>query len=246
VQIVPGPRTSTWADLLSHASRLSVIPTRELFARDPGRFERFTREAVSLQMDFSRQRIDEMVLGKLTELAGAVQLRERIDAMFRGEKINQTEDRAVLHVALRQPAGAKIGGAEIEKQVMTERERMLSFAESVRSGRIVGSTRKKFDLVVNIGIGGSDLGPAMAVQALQRYTGGAPRCEFVSNIDGNHLYDVLATANPETTLFIVASKTFVTLETLTNARTARTWLKGKLGEEASRRILPPSRSTTRP
>jgi len=232
VQIVPGPRTSTWADLLSHASRLSVIPTRELFARDPGRFERFTREAVSLQMDFSRQRIDEMVLGKLTELAGAVQLRERIDAMFRGEKINQTEDRAVLHVALRQPAGAKIGGAEIEKQVMTERERMLSFAESVRSGRIVGSTRKKFDLVVNIGIGGSDLGPAMAVQALQRYTGGAPRCEFVSNIDGNHLYDVLATANPETTLFIVASKTFVTLETLTNARTARTWLKGKLGEEA--------------
>ena len=114
---------------------------------------------------------------------------------------------------------------------MAERERMLSFAESVRTGRIVGSTRKPFKLVVNIGIGGSDLGPAMAVQALERFTAGAPRCEFVSNIDGNHLYDVLATADPATTLFIVASKTFVTLETLTNARTARAWLKDKLGED---------------
>ncbi|MBS0418949.1 MAG: glucose-6-phosphate isomerase [Proteobacteria bacterium] len=232
MQISPGPRTSAWADLLSHAARLSAVPTRELFARDPGRFERFTREAVGLQMDFSRQRIDEMVLGKLTELADAVKLRERIDAMFRGEKINRTEDRAVLHVALRQPPGAQIGGADIENQVMTERERMLSFAESVRHGRIAGSTGKAFKLVVNIGIGGSDLGPAMAVQALQRYTESAPHCEFVSNIDGNHLYDVLATADPATTLFIVASKTFVTLETLTNARTARAWLKGKLGEAA--------------
>jgi glucose-6-phosphate isomerase len=232
MQTTPGPRTSVWADLASHASTLGGVPTPELFARDPRRFERFSRQAVGLQMDFSRQRIDEVVLAKLTELLDAVGLRERIDAMWRGEKINRTEDRAVLHVALRQPAGAAVGGAEIEKQVMAERERMLSFAQNVRAGQIKGSAGKPFSLVVNIGIGGSDLGPAMAVQALAQFTSGGPRCEFVSNIDGNHLYDVLATADPATTLFIVASKTFVTLETLTNARTARAWLKAKLGEEA--------------
>jgi glucose-6-phosphate isomerase len=232
MQLTPGPHVSVWADLVSHASRLQGVPTRELFARDPGRFERFSRQAVGLQADFSRQRIDEVVLAKLIELTDAVGLRERIDAMFRGDRINRTEDRAVLHVALRQPPGAAIGGADIERQVMAERERMLSFAESVRTGRIAGSTKKPFKLVVNIGIGGSDLGPAMAVQALKRFTTGGPACEFVSNIDGNHLYDILETADPATTLFIVASKTFVTLETLTNARTARAWLKEKLGEEA--------------
>jgi glucose-6-phosphate isomerase len=232
VQTIAGPLTPPWADLASHASRLSSAPTKELFARDPGRFERFSRAAVGLQLDFSRQRIDEIVLGKLLELVDAVGFKDRIAAMFRGDRINRTEDRAVLHVALRQPAGAAIGGTEIEKQVMAERERMLSFAESVRSGRIVGSAQKPFELVVNIGIGGSDLGPLMAVQALEQFTAGGPRVEFVSNIDGNHLHDVLATADPATTLFIVASKTFVTLETLTNARTARAWLKGKLGEAA--------------
>ena len=232
MQTIAGPLTSAWADLASHAPRLHGTPTTELFARDPGRFERFSRQAVGLQMDFSRQRIDEVVLAKLTELVDAVRLKERIDAMWRGEKINLTEDRAVLHVALRQPAGAAIGGTAIAQQVMTERERMLSFAEAVRTGRILGSAKKPFKLVVNIGIGGSDLGPAMAVQALQQFTSGAPQCEFVSNIDGNHLYDILAGADPATTLFIVASKTFVTLETLTNARTARAWLKSKLGEEA--------------
>src|SRR5438105_4828398 len=220
MQTTPGPRTSVWADLASHGSRLGAVPTPELFARDPHRFERFSRQAVGLQMDFSRQRIDEIVLAKLTELVDAVGLRERIDAMWRGDRINRTEDRAVLHVALRQPAGAAVGGAEIEKQVMAERERMLSFAEGVRTGGIKGSAGKPFALVVNIGIGGSDLGPAMAVQALEQFTAGGPRCEFVSNIDGNHLYDVLATADPATTLFIVASKTFLTLATLTNARTA--------------------------
>jgi len=203
-----------------------------LFARDPGRFERFSRDELGLLVDFSRQRMDEIVLGKLCELADAVGLRERIDAMFRGDRINQTENRAVLHVALRQPQGAQIGGAEIAKLVLAERERMLSFAQDVRSGRIVGSTQKPFKRVVNIGIGGSDLGPAMAVQALQQFTRGAPDCEFVSNIDGNHLHDILDRSDPATTLFIVASKTFVTLETLTNARTARAWLKDKLGEAA--------------
>ena len=232
MQITPGPRTSAWKDLGSHAAQLSGVATAELFARDPGRVERFTRQAVGLQMDYSRQHIDEIALSKLTELVDAVGLRERIDAMWRGERINRTEDRAVLHVALRQPPGAAVGGPQIEKQVLAERERMLSFAESVRTGRIAGSAGKAFSLVVNIGIGGSDLGPAMAVQALAQFTSGGPRCEFVSNIDGNHLYDVLAAADPATTLFIVASKTFVTLETLTNARTARAWLKAKLGEAA--------------
>src|SRR5579862_6874649 len=159
MKTIPGPTTPAWADLASQASRLEAVPTRDLFDRDTGRYERFFREACGLQMDFSRQRIDEVTLAKLTALADIVGLRERIDAMWRGEKINRTEDRAVLHVALRQPPGAQIGGAEIEKQVMAERERMLSFAESVRTGRIAGSSGKPFALIVNIGIGGSDLGP---------------------------------------------------------------------------------------
>jgi len=183
-------------------------------------------------MDFSRQRFDEIVLNKLIELVEAVGMRARIEAMWRGDKINTTENRAVLHVALRQPAGARIGGAEIEKIVMNERERMLTFAEDVRSGRIAGSSKKPFKLVVNIGIGGSDLGPAMGALALEEFTAGAPRCEFVSNVDGCHLIDVLRRADPDTTLFIVASKTFTTLETQSNARTARAWLKDKLGEQA--------------
>jgi len=155
-------------------------------------------------MDYSRQRVDEVVLAKLAEVADAVGLRERIEAMWRGDKINYTEGRSVLHVALRQPQGAAIGGADIERTVMRERARMLDFAENVRSGAIVGSTGQRFKLVINIGIGGSDLGPAMAVLALRNYTTGSPACEFVSNIDGCHLIDLLQSADPATTLFIVA------------------------------------------
>ena len=229
---IPGPRTAAWTELTSHAARLTNVPTRELFARDPGRYERFSREKIGLLMDFSRQRFDEIVLGKLLELVEAVGLRSRIDAMWRGDKINTTENRAVLHVALRQPPGGQVGGPEIEKIVLSERERMLGFAQDVRSGRITGSSRKPFELVVNIGIGGSDLGPAMGVLALEEFTRGGPRCEFVSNVDGCHLIDLLKAADPETSLFIVASKTFTTLETQTNARTARAWLLDKLGEQA--------------
>jgi glucose-6-phosphate isomerase len=183
-------------------------------------------------MDFSRQRLDEIALAKLFALADAVGLRARIGAMWQGEHINASEDRAVLHVALRQPRGAGVGGADIEQAVMAERTRMLGFARGVREGAIQGRAGAPFRLVVNIGIGGSDLGPAMAVQALSAFTGGAPRCEFVSNIDGCHLAEVLQDADPNTTLFIVSSKTFTTLETRTNARTARAWLAGKLGEPA--------------
>ena len=228
----PGPRTPLWAELATQAARLIIVPVSELFERDPGRFERFSREQAGLLMDLSRQRLDEIALAKLCQLADAVGLRERIEAMWRGEHINTTEDRAVLHVALRQPPGAGIGGPEIEKQVMAERTRMLGFAQGVRDGTVKGSTGQAFRLVVNIGIGGSDLGPAMAVQALHAFAAGAPRCEFVSNIDGVYLAQVLASADPATTLFIVCSKTFTTLETLTNARTARAWLAGRIGERA--------------
>jgi glucose-6-phosphate isomerase len=228
----PGPRTPLWAELATQAARLIIVPVSELFERDPRRFERFSREQAGLLMDLSRQRLDEIALAKLCQLADAVGLRERIEAMWRGEHINTTENRAVLHVALRQPPGAAIGGPEIEKQVMAERTRMLAFAQGVRDGTVKGSTGQAFRVVVNIGIGGSDLGPAMAVQALHAYTAGAPRCEFVSNIDGVYLAQVLASADPATTLFIVCSKTFTTLETLTNARTARAWLAGHIGESA--------------
>jgi glucose-6-phosphate isomerase len=232
VTIHPGPRTPVWAELEAQAARLAAVPVHELFERDPGRFERFSREGAGLFMDFSRQRLDEVALAKLIQLADSTGLRERIDAMWRGERINVAEDRAVLHVALRQPPGAAIGGADIEKEVMAERARMLAFAQAVRGGTIKGSSGQPFRLVVNIGIGGSDLGPAMAVQALHAFTAAAPRCEFVSNIDGVYLAQVLESADPATTLFIVSSKTFTTLETLTNARAARAWLVGRLGEAA--------------
>ncbi len=228
----PGPRTSQWKELGGLAARLGDTPVRELFERDPERFEHMSRTAAGLCMDFSRQRLDAAALAKLLELADAVGLRERIDAMWRGEHINSTEDRAVLHVALRQPPGAGIGGAAIEQLVMGERARMLAFAEGVRGGSVRSSSGQAFALVVNIGIGGSDLGPAMGVQALRAYTQGAPRCEFVSNVDGCHLDEVLQSADPKTTLFIVSSKTFTTLETQTNARSARSWLAARLGEQA--------------
>src|SRR6516162_10672824 len=145
----PGPRTPLWAELATQAGRPVIVPVSELFERDPGRFERFCREGAGLLMDFSRQRLDEIALAKLCQLADAVGLRERIEAMWRGEHINVAENRAVLHIALRQPAGAAIGGAEIEKQVMAERTRMLGFARDVREGRIRASTGEPFRLVVN-------------------------------------------------------------------------------------------------
>src|SRR3954468_16643089 len=141
---VPGPRTPVWKELELHASRLSSVATRELVAGDAKRFEHFSSEAVALLMDYSRQRVDEPVMGKLSALADAVSLKDRIQAMWRGDAINVTEGRAVLHVALRQPRGAGIGGAQIEKLVLDERERMLSFVDKVRDGAIVGSTKQKF------------------------------------------------------------------------------------------------------
>ncbi len=232
MHIAPGPRSASWSELHSHAQRLARVATRELFERDPGRFERFSRRGAGLLLDFSRQHLDEVVLGRLLALPDAAGLADYRDAMWRGEKINVTEQRSVLHVALRQRPGERLGGETVEREVLEERERMLAFAAGVRSGRIAGSDGLPFSLVVHIGIGGSDLGPAMAVQALAHHAHGAPRCEFVSNVQGCRLADLLAEADPRTTLFIVASKTFTTLETLSNAHTARQWLHDRLGAAA--------------
>jgi glucose-6-phosphate isomerase len=231
---VAGPDTDFWRALETEALRLRAVSVGDLFAADPSRFDNMCVEAAGLVLDFSRQRLDSSTLRTLGGMADAVDLRGRIEAMYRGEIINRTEDRAVLHTALRCPRGStlEVGGRDVMPEVFAERDRMLDFATQVRDGELGGSTGKAFELIVNIGIGGSDLGPAMAVLALQQFTSGAPRCAFVSNVDGCRLMDVLSVADPVRTLFIVCSKTFTTLETLTNARAARAWLVGKLGEAA--------------
>jgi glucose-6-phosphate isomerase len=198
----------------------------DLFATDPGRAGSCTVRGAGLTLDFSRQRASAPTLQALAQLADELGLRERIAGMFRGDIANPTEGRQVLHTALRR------AGAPHAAEVHGERERMLGFAEAVRGGGIRGSDGECFDLVVNIGIGGSDLGPAMAVEALRRHEAGAPRVAFVSNIDGSRLADTLAGANPRRTLFIVCSKTFTTQETRTNAETARRWLVAQLGAPA--------------
>jgi glucose-6-phosphate isomerase len=231
---IAGTDLPLWRSLETDAQRLRGVALRELFAADAGRHARQCVTGAGIVMDFSRQRVDVAVLGRLIELADAVQLRERTAAMYRGAAINHTEGRAVLHTALRRPRGTSliVDGRDLMREVIAERDRMLDFATSVRDGELVGSSGQPFGLVVNIGIGGSDLGPAMAVEALKNFTGNAPRCAFVSNVDGCRLADVLERADPARTLFIICSKTFTTLETLTNARTARAWVKARLGEAA--------------
>ena len=218
--------SSAWSGLKDAAIGLRSRSLTQLFAESPGRAAQFACAAAGLTLDYTRQRVDEATLKLLVKLADDIDLRSRIEAMYRGDVINVTEQRAVLHTALRRP------NAPCAAEVQAERERMLGYAERVRSGQVKGSTGQSFELVVNIGIGGSDLGPAMAVEALRPYAAGAPRIAFVSNVDGCRLADVLATADPLRTLFIVCSKTFTTLETRTNADTARRWLSGKLGEAA--------------
>ena len=226
--------TAAWRALQARATETRAVSLRALRDADPQRGTRFAREAVGFYCDFSRQRIDDDGLRLLTSLADAAGLRARIDAMWRGEAINTTENRAVLHTALRVPAVAADapGGEAIARQVLAERERMLDFAARVRAGAIRGSAGARFETVINIGIGGSDLGPAMAVEALHPLTRGAPTVRFVSNVDGTDLANALEGADPARTLFIVASKTFSTQETLANANAARAWLAGKLGEPA--------------
>jgi glucose-6-phosphate isomerase len=232
--MAPENLTSAWRALQARATETRAVTLRGLRDADPARGSRFSLEAAGLYLDFSRQRIDDDGLHLLASLADAAGLRSRIEAMWRGEAINITENRAVLHTALRVPGVSKEGpgGETIAREVLVERERMLAFAESVRQGVIRGSGGAKFTTVINIGIGGSDLGPAMAVRALHPLTLSAPHVEFVSNVDGTDLANALESADAASTLFIVASKTFSTQETLANARSARKWLAARLGEAA--------------
>lgn len=218
-------RTEAWRTLSGLADSLRP-DLRTWFADDPGRAERLTFDAADLRADLSKNLITDEVLAALVALAGEVGLPDRIAAMFAGEHINVTEDRAVLHTALRAPAGARleVDGHEVVEEVHAELAKVYAFADRVRSGEWTGVTGKPISTVINIGIGGSDLGPVMAYEALKPYVKEGLEARFISNIDPTDLATKTAGLDPETTLFIVSSKTFGTLETLTNARLARAWL----------------------
>ncbi len=220
-----------WKALEAHYRKVRDLHLRQLFADDPGRGERLTAEAVGLFLDYSKNRITDETLKLLLQLAEESGLRARIDAMFRGEKINITENRAVLHVALRAPRGASIlvDGVNVVPEVHAVLDKMSDFANRVRSGAWKGHTGKPIRNVVNIGIGGSDLGPVMAYEALKHYSERSMTFRFVSNVDGNDFAEAVRDLDPAETLFIVSSKTFTTLETMTNAATARDWALRGLG-----------------
>src|SRR5437660_9069174 len=226
----------TWKALESHYKRVSTLHLRQLFAEDPTRGERMAVEAVGLYLDYSKNRITGETVKLLLQLAEQSGLQMRIDAMFRGEKINLREKRAVLHVALRAPKGASIvvDGEDVVPKVHAVLDKMGDFADRVRNGAWKGHTGKRTRNVVNIGIGGSDLGPVMAYEALRAYSERAMTFRFVSNIDGTDFAEAVRDLDPSETLFIVSSKTFTTLETMTNAQTARAWsLAGLGGDENS-------------
>jgi glucose-6-phosphate isomerase len=229
-----GPHTPAWRDLQSHAARLEGRTLHDFFRADPARFDAFSAEAEGLLLDLSRQRIDAQVLASLLALAEQTQVPRWIERMFSGEHVNNTEDRPALHVALRRPADQPLtaDGEDVMPQVEAERAKMRALADALHAGRLKGATGKPIDRVVNIGIGGSDLGIVMAVLALAEYRKPGLAVDCVSNIDGVALSHVLAEANPETTLFVICSKSFSTLETLTNARAARAWLHGHGGDAA--------------
>ena len=224
-----------WSGLTAHAAEITPRPLRDLFADDPGRGTSLVAEAVGIYLDYSKNRVTAETMGLLRQLAEQSGLRRRIDAMFGGAKINVTEDRAVLHVALRAPADEQIvtDGEDVVPAVHEVLERMGRFADAVRSGSWTGHTGKRITAVVNIGIGGSDLGPVMAYEALRHYSDRDLTFRFVSNVDGTDFAEATRDLDPEQTLFVVSSKTFTTLETMTNATTARDWLVGALGDDAA-------------
>ena len=223
-----------WQALVDHQRELAPVHLRDLFAADPDRAARFVTDVGDLRIDWSKHRITGETVRLLVDLADASELASRREAMFRGEHINSTEDRAVLHVALRAPRGTSIvvDGHDVVPDVHAVLDRLTAFAEQVRSGAWRGATGKAIRTVVNIGIGGSDLGPAMAYLALRAFAQPGLSCRFVSNVDGADIAAALADLDPATTLFVVSSKTFTTIETLTNARTARSWLTAALGDDA--------------
>jgi len=227
-----------WRALAAHYDQVKDVHLRTLFADDPGRGEAMTLEAADLYLDYSKHRLTGETLGLLVALADRAGLRQRIEAMFAGERINVTEDRPVLHVALRAPEGTSIvvDGEDVVPKVHAVLARMAHFAGRVRSGEWTGHTGRPIRNVVNIGIGGSDLGPAMACEALKDYSDRSRSFRFVSNVDGTDVWEATRDLDPAETLFVVCSKTFTTQETLANAHTARDWLLGALGDkEAVRR-----------
>jgi len=235
IPLAPLTDRRVWKALAAHYRTIREVHLRKLFADDPTRGERMTAEAAGLYLDYSKNRVTDDTLTLLLQLAEESCLRERIDALFRGEKINLTENRAVLHVALRAPRGATlvVGGENIVLQVHAVLDRMTDFAERIRSGRWKGHTGKRIRNVVNIGIGGSDLGPVMAYEALKHYSDRSLTFRFLSNIDGTDFAEAVRDLNPADTLFIVSSKTFTTLETMTNAHSARAWSLAGLGGDAA-------------
>jgi glucose-6-phosphate isomerase len=224
-----------WQALAVHAEQLRGMHLRTLFAEDPSRAERFSADAAGLFLDYSKNRITDETVRLLIALADACGLRDRIDAMFRGDRINTTEDRAVLHVALRAPRDAStvVDGDNVVPHVHGVLDRMAAFAEEVRDGRWLGHTGRRIRTVINIGIGGSDLGPVMAYEALRHYSARDLAFRFVSNVDGTDFAEATRDLDPAETLFIVSSKTFTTLETMANARTARQWTIAALGDETA-------------
>lgn len=224
---------ATVAKLKKHWAEAAPKDMRAAFKADPGRFERYSLSLDDLLFDWSKARINDETVALLTELAQAADVEGRRAAMFAGEHINNTEDRAVLHVALRDTTSKEVlvDGHNVLPDVKEVLDRMAAFSDGIRSGSIKGATGKKITDIVNIGIGGSDLGPVMATIALSPYHDG-PRAHYVSNIDGAHIADTLNVLDPATTLIIVASKTFTTIETMTNAQTARKWVADALGEDA--------------
>lgn len=225
--------STTWRQLEEHAKALGAVHLRDLFAADPGRGERMVIDELGLYFDYSKHRATDETMRLLVQLAEERGLRKRIEAMFRGEKINLTEQRAVLHVALRAPRDTHIyvDGEDVVPEVHAVLDRMSDFARRVRSGEWKGFTGRRIRAIVNIGIGGSDLGPVMAYEALRHYSERSLTFRFVSNIDGTDFAEAVRDLDPAETLFIVASKTFTTLETMTNAQTARRWLLDALGDE---------------
>src|SRR5246127_2989027 len=224
-------KQSAWKALTAHYKAVAKVHLRQLFSDDPKRGQRMAVEAVGLYLDYSKNRITDETLKLLFQLAEGSGLRAHIDAMFSGEKINLTEKRAVLHTALRAPRDATIlvDGKNVVPEVHAVLDRMADFANRVRNGEWKGHTGKRIRNVINIGIGGSDLGPVMAYEALRDYTDRNMTFRFVSNVDGTDFAEAVRDLDPAETLFIISSKTFTTLETMTNAQTARAWALSGLG-----------------
>jgi glucose-6-phosphate isomerase len=227
-------QSAEWAALTAHHAALRDRHLRDLFRDDPGRAKRLSFEAADLVVDLSKNRLTEESLRLLVALTRRARLPERIEAMFTGRTINTSEDRSVLHVALRAPATERIvvDGRDVVPDVHAVLDRMTDFSERVRSGAWRGATGERIRTVVNVGIGGSDLGPAMAYEALRDWADAGVEARFVSNVDGADIFHATADLDPATTLFVISSKTFTTVETLTNATTAREWLRGGLGDRA--------------